>query len=62
VLPRIVPTSDRDAQARLLDAMTLVQHFEKPGYFATMTQSILGRGHGAIAFCLFFYVILLVYR
>ena len=37
ILPRNFPGSDRDVQARSLDAMTLVQRYGTPDYFVTMT-------------------------
>ena len=37
VLPKNFPGSDRDVQARYLDATTLVQRYGKPDYFITMT-------------------------
>jgi hypothetical protein len=37
VLPRNFNGGERVVQARFLDAMTLVQRFQKTGYFITMT-------------------------
>jgi hypothetical protein len=37
VLSRTFLRGDRDVQARFLEAMTLVQRFEKPNYFVTTT-------------------------
>jgi hypothetical protein len=37
VLSKDFPGSDRDVQARFMDAMTLVTRYGKPDFFVTMT-------------------------